>query len=336
VVAYVGLLAARPERGLAGMLTCDCMGGTMLRRLLPVTVVVVLLTGWLRIEGEKQGLYSAAFGSALMTVVRLVVLTAALVVAAWLLHRADVRRREAESEVRRLNDQLQQRAVLLEAANKELDAFCYSVSHDLRAPLRGMDGFSLALLEDYGDRFDETGQDYLRRVRAASQRMAQLIDDLLALSRVTRREMSRQQVDLSALAEAVASDLRASGPARHVELHVAPGLVANGDPALLRVVLENLLGNAWKFTGKRPDARIEFGTAQRDGAMAFFIRDNGAGFDMAYADKLFVPFQRLHSTSEFPGTGVGLASVQRVIQRHGGRVWAEAEVGKGATFYFTL
>ncbi|MCJ7432165.1 MAG: GAF domain-containing protein [Anaerolineales bacterium] len=236
----------------------------------------------------------------------------------------------------RLFAEAQRRAVELEAANKELGAFSYSVSHDLRAPLRVMDGFSQALLEDYANVLDSQGKDYLERVRAASQRMGQLIDDMLKLSRVTRGEMRRAMVDLSALAQTIAAELRTAQPERQIEFVIAPGLVVNADPSLLRIVLENLLGNACKFTSKHPTARIEIGAAQHEGQAAYFVRDDGAGFDMAYAGKLFGAFQRLHASTEFEGTGVGLATVQRIIHRHGGRVWAEGAVDKGATFYFTL
>ena len=225
----------------------------------------------------------------------------------------------------------------LELVNKELEAFSYSVSHDLRAPLRSIDGFSQAVIEDYADRLDDQAKDYLNRVRAATQRMGHLIDDMLALARVTRAEMRRETVDLSALAGDVLAELRKSEPDRRVECHIEPGLVAEGDTRLLRVALVNLLGNAWKFTGKQARARIEFGAhPQKTGGPAYFVRDNGAGFDMTYAGKLFGAFQRLHTSQEFPGTGVGLATVQRVVHRHGGQVWAESAVGKGATFYFTL
>ena len=239
-------------------------------------------------------------------------------------------------ERKRAEDEARAYAAQLEAANKELEAFSYSVSHDLRAPLRSIDGFSQAALEDYGDRLDAQGKDYLRRIRAGSQRMGRLIDDLLALSRLTRQEMRRQPADLSAMAKAIVRDLRQAQPERRVDFVITEDAVVYGDRRLLRVVLENLLGNAWKFTGKQPRAGIEFGVTGVDGGPAYFVRDNGAGFDMAYADKLFGAFQRLHRADEFPGTGIGLASVQRIVRRHGGRVWAEGAVGQGAAFYFTL
>lgn len=238
-------------------------------------------------------------------------------------------RKEAE-------DALKLYAAQLEAANAELDAFSYSVSHDLRAPLRSIDGFSLALLEDCGDRLDEAGRDHLHRVRAAAQRMATLIDDMLGLSRVTRATLRREAVDLSGVAHTVMTELKDGAPHRTVDVVIAAGLCAEGDPRLLRVVLENLLGNAWKYTGRKPNARIEFGALETDGTRAYYVRDDGAGFDMAYAGKLFGVFQRLHSAGEFEGTGIGLATVQRIVHRHGGRVWAEGAVGQGATFYFTL
>jgi light-regulated signal transduction histidine kinase (bacteriophytochrome) len=242
--------------------------------------------------------------------------------------------------VRHINAELEQRVAdrtaALEAANKELEAFSYSVSHDLRTPLRSIDGFSQALLEDYGDVLDKTGHDYLRRVRAAAQRMAELIDDMIMLARVTRSEMHRTTVDLSALAQSIAANLQAADPDRQGTWQIAENVTAEGDTRLLRVALENLLGNAWKFTGKQPTATITFGTTDRDGERVYFVRDDGAGFDMTYANKLFGAFQRLHDLNEFPGTGIGLATVARIIHRHGGRVWAEGAVGKGATFYFTL
>jgi len=233
-------------------------------------------------------------------------------------------------------EQIQRINTELAASNKEMEAFSYSVSHDLRAPLRSIDGFSQALLEDCSDRLDEQGKDYLKRLRLASQRMDVLIDDILKLSRITRAGMQYQEVDLTALAGSIVAELQKAQTGRRVEFIVAPGLNTVGDSGLLRVLLENLFGNAWKFTGKQPHARIEFGTIQFDGKPAFFVRDDGVGFDMAYADRLFGAFQRLHTADEFDGSGIGLATVQRIARRHGGRVWAEGEVGVGATFYFTL
>ena len=249
-------------------------------------------------------------------------------------------RRKAEDAVRLLNAELEQRVAertaQLEAANRELEAFSYSVSHDLRSPLRAIDGFARALLDDYAAGLPAPAQHYLDRVRTGAKHMGQLIDDLLALARVSRSEMRRQNVDLSALVSQIAAELRQRAPQRNVQVHVESGHVVPGDPVLLRLALENLLGNAWKYTSKRAEAHIEFGARLGAGHRVFFVRDDGAGFDSAYADKLFSPFERLHGTGEFEGTGVGLATVQRIIQRHGGRVWAEGAVDQGATFYFTL
>ncbi len=249
-------------------------------------------------------------------------------------------RKRAEKQISELNAGLERRVIerttQLEAANKELEAFSYSVSHDLRAPLRSIDGFSQVLLEDYTDRLDAAGQDALKRVRTAAQRMAQLIDDMLKLSRVTRSEMRMETVGLSAMAHAVMDELQRTQPERQVDCVIAEEIVAKGDTQLLRAVLENLLGNAWKFTGKQGYSRIEFGKTQCEGETTYFVRDNGAGFDMTFVNKLFGAFQRLHSIEEFPGTGIGLATVQRIIHRHGGRAWAEGALAQGATFYFTL
>ena len=249
-------------------------------------------------------------------------------------------RKQAEEEVQRLNAGLEQRVrdrtAQLEAANQELDAFAHSVSHDLRGPLRGIDGWSMALIEDFGPHLDDEARHYLGRVRSEAQRMGQLIDDLLRLSRVTREPLDRECMDLSALARCVADNLREIHASRQIDFAIQPGLTASGDARLLEVVLTNLLSNAVKFTGKLAAARIEVGRTENGGQPAFYVRDNGAGFDMAYARSLFGPFQRLHRSSEFPGTGIGLATVQRIVQRHGGSVWADAQVDRGATFYFTL
>ena len=240
------------------------------------------------------------------------------------------------SDRKRAEEMLRQYAGQLEAANSELDAFAYSVSHDLRAPLRSVQGFGQALLEDCGDRLDETGREHLQRIRKAAERMATLIDDLLELSRVTRASLRSERVDLSGLAETILGELSEAEPDRVVRVSVTPGAVATGDPRLLKVMLDNLLRNAWKYTRTKPEAHIEFGVSRHGSAPTYYVRDNGVGFDMAYVGKLFQPFQRLHSATAFEGTGVGLASVHRIVTRHGGRVWAEGAVNRGATVYFTL
>jgi PAS domain S-box-containing protein len=245
-------------------------------------------------------------------------------------------RMQSEHEVQELNATLQRRATELEVANRELEAFSYSVSHDLRAPLRTIDGFSQALLEDYGDSLPGDAQNFLERVRHAAQRMAKLIDDLLELSRISRLPVERQPIDVTALAESIAEELRQAEPVRKVTFEIAPQLKTHGDTQLLRIAMQNLMNNAWKFTSKVDNATIQVGHRGGKEPQVFFVRDNGAGFDMSYASKLFGAFQRLHAVSEFPGTGIGLATVQRIVIKHGGRIWAESVVNEGATFYFTL
>ena len=249
-------------------------------------------------------------------------------------------RKFAERAIRRLNTELERRVAertsQLSAALSELESFSYSVSHDLRAPLRAIEGYSAILGSDYGEQLDDEAKDLLRRVRAAVHRMGQLIDDLLTLSRVSRKELERRPVDLSQLAQAICDELRQQSPEREVRVDIEPQLQVEGDPSLLRTVLENLLGNAWKFTGRVDHPQIRFAATQHAGTAAFVVSDNGAGFDMRYRDNLFRPFQRLHTDREFPGTGIGLATVARIVRRHGGEVWAEGEVDKGASLYFSL
>lgn len=241
-----------------------------------------------------------------------------------------------QKEIQKLNHNLIQYAAELKAANAELEAFCYSVSHDLRAPLRSMNGFSQALLEDYTNKLDDEGKDYLTRIHNSTEKMSELIDDLLKLSRLTRSEMHYEEVDLGTIARDIINNLKKTDPSRTVKLKLHERLIVNGDENLLRLALENLLGNAWKFTKTRPTAHIELGKKQQDNETIYYLKDDGAGFDMKYSDKLFIPFQRLHSERQFEGTGIGLGIVKRIVTRHGGRIWAEAEVDKGATFYFTL
>jgi light-regulated signal transduction histidine kinase (bacteriophytochrome) len=244
--------------------------------------------------------------------------------------------RAANEELQRLNASLRQQKEAVELANRELESFSYSVSHDLRAPLRSIVAFSQCLIEDCGSMLDDAGRHYAERIHAAGDHMAMLIEKLLTLARVARVEIQRVDVNLSALAHRIAEWLRATDPERDVEFVVEDNLRCTGDAGLLGLVVDNLIGNAWKFTSKRSHAEIRFGREERDGATRYFVRDNGSGFDMAMVQNLFAPFQRLHSDREFEGTGIGLATVQRVVERHNGRVWADATVDRGATFYFTL
>ena len=459
-----GLLLARPEEGLTATISSPGTGGVMARRLLPAVLVIPALLGWLRLAGERTGIYDAEFGVSLMVMGSIVVFTALiwwsakslnqmdarhwqaeekvraseeklraladtakdaiisadshgniiyfnpgaehifgapasrvvgqpltllmpdrfheafrrgmerflstgkatvigttiefagrtlegrefpveLSLASWktgegtfftAIIRDTTRRKRAEARINTLNEDLKRGTAELEAANRELKTFAYSVSHDLRAPLRAIDGFSRVLVENCWEKLDPRSRNDLQRIRAASQRMGQLIDDMLALSRVTRSEMHRTTVDLSGLTESILGELQKSQPERRAAFVITPKLMVNADANLLRIALENLLGNAWKFTAKRSLTRIELDATSHDGKPAYLVRDNGAGFDMAYAGKLFGAFQRLHRVTEFEGTGIGLATVQRIIHRHGGIVWAEGQVGKGATFYFTL
>ncbi len=277
-----------------------------------------LLAWWCRVLKDAQGNVIGALSSA----------------------RDVTERNLAEEEIKRLNEELERRVLerttQLEAANKELETFSYSVSHDLRAPLRSIDGFSHALLEDYQGKLDATGKNYLERICKATQHMGNLIDDLLKLSRVTQSEFNYQSVDLSKMVQSISDIFQKNNPNNNMKMTIQKGIVVQGDPHSMQIALTNLIDNAWKFTGREKHPRIEFGATLRENEKIFFIRDNGVGFDMSYVGKLFGAFQRLHTVDEFAGTGIGLATVQRIIRRHGGKIWAEGEVGKGATFYFTL
>ena len=301
-------------------------------------------TGIAAIDEEErrlltQRLRSADAGSGQMKAIVLlgnVLAILFLACGAYIIRQEMGRRNKAEERLRASEERFRLKNAELEAANKELDAFSYSVAHDLRAPLRAIDGFSLALLEDYKDQIPAGAKGYLDRVRSGASRMGQLIDDLLKLARISRQQIERGQIDLSSLAVEIAAQLQVSNPDRQIRCMITPGVWVSGDRSLLRIVLENLLGNAWKFTSKRPDAKVELGVQNGAGERVVYVRDNGSGFDMQYSDKLFGVFQRLHRDTEFPGTGVGLATVQRIISRHGGRIWAEAAPDEGATFYFVV
>ena len=342
-VLCAGVFFARPESGLMAVVTSDSPAGLMARRLAPAVVVVPPILGWFVLLGYRAGYYDATLALALLVLSSIIVFALLISLSSWSLLLLDLKRGQAERERERLLREVEQlavaaqrRAAELDVSNKELQGFAYSVAHDLRAPARQVNNFSQVLLKEYADRLDGRGRGYLQFLGNAAQKMGQLIDDLLKLSRVTRAEMVWEPVNLSEIAQSVAAGLRKRQPERQVEVTIAPGMVAIGDPQLLRTVLENLLDNAWKFTSTRPVARAEFGVTWEDTKPVYYVGDNGVGFDMSYVDKLFGAFQRLHRADEFPGTGIGLAIVQRIIQRHGGRVWAEGEVDKGATIYLTL
>ncbi|MGH7476542.1 MAG: sensor histidine kinase [Longimicrobiales bacterium] len=333
-----GVLGARPDSGLTRPLAFATAGSRMSRRMLASAIAIPLLLTPIATWVGRTGGYRTGSVVSLSVALAIVLVAGTIWWAGHEMNLAEAKRRRAEQRVRRLNRLLRRQTAQLEVANRELESFSYSVSHDLRAPLRTVTSFSQALLEDQADRLDEAGKDYLARVARAGERMALLIDDMLALARVARQQMNRQPVDLSALADDVIVNLRQAEPGRTVDVSIARDLRAEGDPRLIRLALENLIGNAWKYSARANPALIEIGMMNGDvaGRRTFFVRDNGAGFDMQYADRLFTPFQRLHSDAEFAGSGVGLATVSRIVSRHGGAVRAEGEPGRGATFYFTL
>lgn len=368
IVMAIGILQSRSDRGFMAVFNSEHAGGTMARRILPILVSLPFLIGWLRTRGENAGLYVHAMGMAFFITLNVVVTSLLVWFSARAVNRIDekrrrhekalsqaaaelnlanaklhdeiVRREKAQEALRQVNETLEnkviERTARLELTNRELEAFSYSVSHDLRAPLRSIEGFSKILLSSHASQLDEEGLDYLHRVCKNSRRMTILIDSMLNLSRVTRSEIERSSVDLSQMARAIADELMKGQPDRRTIFAIQPDVVAHADLNLSRVVLDNLLNNAWKFTGKTASGRIELGEVKKNDGSIFYVRDNGVGFDMAYADRLFSPFQRLHSQEDFEGDGVGLATVQRIINRHGGKIWAESEPATKTTFYFTL
>jgi signal transduction histidine kinase len=329
-------MMAWTERGPMSTTVADGPGGAFARLLIPIAVAVPALLGLACVQAQRHGWLGPELGVGLLVLLIVFPMVGFVWgVAAHVQAVDDARRRDAE-ELARLAAALSDRSRELELANRELESFNYSASHDLRAPLRAIDGFSRVVHDRYANLLDAEGRGYLERVRANAQRMGQIIDDLLRLSRLSRQELHVAEVDLAELARAVVGRLREAEPTRSVGVRIPDRVPAHGDLSLLDVALQNLLGNAWKFTGTKAEARIEFGVGSRGGHAAFFVRDDGAGFDPGYAARLFQPFQRLHSAAEFPGTGIGLATVQRIVHRHGGEVWAEGKPGEGATFWFTL
>lgn len=333
------MCAVGPGYWPAKSLTGPLVKARLLRTFVPITVIIVLVMGWIYSEAFQSTGNPAIVASLIALVSAAIVVVGVSRLAQRVggdVDRSTLELRRAEQSLRSLNEELKMNSNALSSLNKELEAFAYSVSHDLRAPLRHVDGFASLLLEEYSAKLDDRGKDYLNRMRASAQKMATLIDDLLKLSRAAKGEIHVEPVDISSMVRRIADQLQADAPTRKAEFAIAKDVWARGDPQLLEVALENLLGNAWKFTSKNPISRIEFGRMAADGTTVHFVRDNGVGFDATHADRLFAPFSRLHSQEEFPGNGIGLATVRRIIAKHGGEAWAEGIVGVGATFYFTI
>jgi signal transduction histidine kinase len=339
-----GALAVRTNQSFFAIFASPGGGGKLLRRALPTSLLVLFGLAIIRVQAQRRGYVSGEVATSTLALANAMALIIVLWIAARTVEREEAERRAAEGALlefeRTRAEELQREVAVrtreLAASNRELESFSYSVSHDLRTPLRAINGFSDALLEDNAAQLDDQGKEYLARIRAAATRMGLLIDDLLKLARVTRDPLRRVPIDMTALVKDICAELRAGAGERTIELQIEPDIKARGDDRLVRVVLGNLLGNAFKFTSRKDVAVISFGTDVVNGERAFFVRDNGAGFDARFAEKLFGVFQRLHRADEFPGTGVGLATVDRVIRRHGGKVWAASPPGEGATFWFTL
>ena len=336
----LAVFMARPKHGIMTVFTSDTLPGLFLRRFVPLACILPPFFGWLKLVGERSGTISNELGVALVALCNSTVIVFLVSATIREADNIDLRRKQAEEKLyilnRTLEQQVAERTAQLEATNKELETFSYSISHDLSAPLRVMDGFSQAVLEDYAEKLEPVGKDYLKRIRQGAQRMSLYITDILNLSRISSKDIVKQEVELSILAQEIAAELKKGEKKRQISFQIKAGLKVQSDPVLMRSLLLNLLGNAVKFTGKKPQARIEFGVVKKAGDQVFFIRDNGVGFSMKFKDKLFRAFQRLHSSEQFPGTGIGLATVQRIINRLNGRVWAEGQPGKGAVFYFKI
>lgn len=333
---FIGVLSARPDRGMFAVIAGDSLGGMLARRLLPVVIIVSISLGGVLVWSEHQGFYTEGLKNLFFVTITIPLFSGLILVLARFLHQADIERKRLEDKTNQLNDSLNSRNTELEVLNKELDGFSYSVSHDLRVPLRAIDGFSLMLMEDCHDKLDAEGKRLLNVVRDNTKKMSQLIDDLLAFSRLGRKEIALSETDMEAVSRSVYERIKPTVTNRTIQLEIKQLPVAYADPSMMHQVWVNLLINAVKFTRGKSPAVIRIDAKKEADETIYYVRDNGAGFDMQYSGKLFGVFQRLHAQDEFEGTGVGLALVQRIIHKHGGRIWAEGKVNEGATFYFTI